>query len=484
MARPLSDPVPMVGYVRVSKAREEMISPDLQRSAIKRWAAEHNRVIVAWLTDLDLSGREFAKRRIGEGVELISAGAAAEIGVYRYDRWGRNTADSLANIARVEQAGGQVVSVTEPFDVSTAVGQYTRENALALATMQSNIIGENWRSAHAHRVNNGLPAHGHQRFGYTYTPRKHDGDGLYHPDPVTGPLLAALYPRWLAGETFGVLGRELNHAGYRTPRFGAPWHDRALRATLDSGFAAGLLIVGGGWRQGRHTPLIPARLWEAYKARRAEVSARPPAARKVTHRLSGLLTCGHCGKAAAYCGTAGIACTRYRTTRFCIHLGRKREDVENEVRDWLQFLIMELDDEIEQGVTDKARAARAIADESLLKAEKVECERLLLRAFDAFTRDIVDESTYLAQRNLLQARLDELTAALDALSVTPDVPRQVVVKAVDVWDEAPPAMMNALLKALIGTVIVRRDRVIVVPRWEMNPEDASRLSDVLQGLDL
>lgn len=486
MAQPLSvaplEPVPAIGSIRVSQAREEMLSPDLQRTAITRWAAENNRVILDWIEDLDLTGRNF-KRKVMRGIAAVEAGTAQEILVYRYDRWGRTLRESLVNIARVERVGGWVVSVTEPFDVETAVGKYSRANALALAEMQSDIIGENWKSVHANRIDRKLPASGHPRFGYTYTSRKEGGDGLYHPDPVTGPLFAALYPRWLSGETFGLFARELNNAGYRT-RCAGPWTDRTMRNNLDSGFAAGLIPVGGGWKEGRHTPLISLNLWNAYRERRAAVSAKPPAGRKAKQRLSGLMTCGHCGKAAAYAGTAGVTCTRYHNTRFCIFLGRTRVEVEKEVRDWLQFLLVELDDEVEHAVTDRARNVRAAADEALLKAEKVNCERLLLKAFDAYNRDIVDESTYLAQRELLLTRVNELTAAINAIELPQDVPRQVVAKAVTVWDDIPPAQMNALLKALIGSVIVRRDRIIVVARWEMNPEDPSRLSDALQGFDL
>jgi hypothetical protein len=36
-------PTPAIGYIRVSMAREEMISPELQRKSIQDWARAHNR---------------------------------------------------------------------------------------------------------------------------------------------------------------------------------------------------------------------------------------------------------------------------------------------------------------------------------------------------------------------------------------------------------------------------------------------------------
>lgn len=470
MARPLRAVpavlVPAVGSIRVSKAREEMISPDLQRSAITRWAAENGRVIVAWLEDLDASGRNFVKRNVLQGIAMIEAGTAEEILVYRYDRWGRNTADSLANIARTEKAGGHVLSVTEPFDAETAVGKYTRTNALALAEMQSDIIGENWKAAHANRLERQLPHSGMPRFGYTYTPRKQGGDGLYHPHPTTGPLLAGLYPRWLAGETFGVFARELNAAGYRTPRFGTPWEDRYVLATMDSGFAAGLIHAGGLYHPGAQTPLIPAGVWEAYRVKRA-ATPKAPAHRHVTYRLSGLMTCGHCGSAACFTGRARVACRRHTANRFCLHLGAPRSTVEDTVRTWLGSVLDGTEMDVQRAIAAKAKASRAKADVELLKAEKVEVERLMLKAFDAHMRDIVDEPTYRAHRADLQRRLDDLTTAVTTVQAEPEVPREVITNALQVWDDMPVERMNVLLKALIGTVIVRRDRIFVIPRWEL-----------------
>lgn len=469
MARPLrvvAGPIPAVGSIRVSKAREEMISPDLQRTAINRWAGENGRVIVAWLEDLDASGRNFVKRNVLLGIAMIEAGEAEEILVYRYDRWGRNTADSLANIARTEKAGGHVLSVTEPFDAETAVGKYTRTNALALAEMQSDIIGENWKAAHANRLERQLPHSGQPRFGYTYTARKQGGDGLYHPHPTTGPLLAGLYQRWLAGETFGVMARELNAAGYRTPRFGSPWQDNYLRDSMDSGFAAGLIHSGGVYHPGAQTPLIEAETWQAYRAKRT-TTPKAPAHRRVTYRLTGLMTCGHCGGAACFTGRARVACRRHSANRFCVHLGAHRPAVEAAVRVWLGEVLEGAELDVQRATAAKARVARAKADVELLKAEKVEVERLMLRAFDAYNREVVDESTYRAHRVELQRRLDDLTAAVTTVQVEPEVPRQVLSNALRVWDDMPVPQMNVLLKALVGTVVVRRDRIFVVPRWEL-----------------
>lgn len=46
-----------LGYIRVSKERADMISPDIRRDEIMRYAVRHDLETVEWFEDLDLSGR-------------------------------------------------------------------------------------------------------------------------------------------------------------------------------------------------------------------------------------------------------------------------------------------------------------------------------------------------------------------------------------------------------------------------------------------
>ncbi len=71
--------------------------------------------------DLDISRRSFARAGIQKLMEMMRSGAITTIVTYRYDRFGRNLQQALAHLEEVEQLGGQVVSVTEPIDATTAI---------------------------------------------------------------------------------------------------------------------------------------------------------------------------------------------------------------------------------------------------------------------------------------------------------------------------------------------------------------------------
>lgn len=192
-----------LGYVRVSQATEDTISPAIQRDHMAAWAQSHSVSLGEVIEDLDLSGRTFKDRQIGRIIAKIEAGEVDMMLVYNYSRFGRNAHQSLVNIARIEDVGGQVQSVTEPGDPTTAFGKYNRTQILALAELQSDQIRDGWRASMAQRVKRGLPGAGRNKYGYVYhrasvpagkqCPRGCVPGACttgYVVDPVTGPQLA------------------------------------------------------------------------------------------------------------------------------------------------------------------------------------------------------------------------------------------------------------------------------------------------------
>src|SRR5581483_7525924 len=77
-----STPVPAIGYLRVSMKRDGMISPQIHRAAISRWARQTGRRITGSVEALDNSGRNF-RRKATLAIARIEQRAASEILVYR-----------------------------------------------------------------------------------------------------------------------------------------------------------------------------------------------------------------------------------------------------------------------------------------------------------------------------------------------------------------------------------------------------------------
>lgn len=498
--------LPAIGYVRVSMAREDMISPEIQQSAISGHAERTGRRVIAWVTDLDATGRNF-RRKVQGAIARIEAGEAAEILVYRYNRWGRNAHDSLANIARVRQAGGQVVSATEPMDAETAIGKYTITNALALAEMESDIIAENWRAALSRRVQTGIPATGYPRFGYIRKGRvpregaphlyRRDPDGSderYEPDPETGPVLAELYARFSAGTGTTRLLAYLNGSGIPTVR-GGPWSVQTLASVLDSGFAAGLLKVHDPrcpcrqpsrckrvtFLPGAHEPVITPETWRAYLERRERLRDVPPRSRVAAYPLTGLVSCGSCGGPCIACTANGQRGYAYRCNRWVQHHGCegvwvRRSLVEQAVMarlaEWHEGKSLE--------VTPARKRAQAGAEsaERRLRAKlaKADKELVSLVRLQAQAGDETPGAAYETAKAAVLAERAEAEAALAkagrARQRAGTDYRPLVGDLMANWDFLAPARKRDALAKVIARVVVTRTGyrtpadIRVVPVWE------------------
>jgi site-specific DNA recombinase len=517
------DGEPWIGYIRVSTWREEKISPELQRAAIEAWAARTGRRIIAWVTDLDMTGRNF-RRRIMGAIERVVAGEARGIAVWRFSRFGRNMVGVQANLARVEAAGGQLVSATEPVDAATAVGGLQRDIHFAFAAFESNRAGEQWRETHDHRRGKLLlPATGRPRAGYIWHPRRVPDpesptgwrlqDERYEPRLDAADIIAEAYEDKIepsTAATFRQIAAAWNADGMRTTR-GGLWDGSSVRQYMDSGFPAGLLRVHDqtckcgkwstckryGYTPGAHPSLIEPDVWEAYLKHRAQTKVTPPRARIPSYPLTGLAAHGHC-RHNLQANTAWIRGEHvpgytYRcpyaaaTTRTgCPGVYINRATLEQHVRDWLAA----------ERLSDAAGAIEAdapAADPRVHHArERARLEDELAKVTSALGRlaadraidpDAMPPEVYAAARRRIAERESALRAVLDRAVQAEAAPQRAdygpaIATVADLWVTATDRERNAMLRTVIRRVVVHRverpgarasARIEVHPMWDPDP---------------
>jgi site-specific DNA recombinase len=514
-----ADPIPTIGYIRVSMAREEMISPAIQRSAIEEWARRTGRQIVLWIEDLDLSGRNFRRKVMG-GIERLEAGEAREIACYRYDRWGRNAFESLANIARVEQAGGHVQSATEPMDAETAIGKYNRLNALGLAEMQSDIISDNWKAALANRIGRQIHPSGAAQFGYLRLGRvrseddptrfRRDRDDAagerYEADYAGGAadVLIGMYDRYITEQKgFRKIAVWLNARGILNTR-GAPWSDVTVRNVLDSGFGAGYLRIHDKdckcgkpsscrkreYVPGAHEPILDEPTWQAYLALRARRRNLPPRSRYAAYPLTSLILCGHCcsgmsAQNASYVPGHTYRCTRWKqyggdTPGGCRGVFPQRLRVEAAVRARLAEWADEIDGRTAVREAKAAVRVPAAIDRDRIARALVATDAALTRLAVTNAVDPMPEGVYKAARAELLAKRTQAEAELEAAPAedAPAVDYLPIVRSIlEGWDLWPAGQVRDMLAKVIRHVKVSRQPgvptksrhpplVDVTPVWE------------------
>lgn len=505
-------PVLVGVYIRVSTAREEMISPELQQRDVDayllRMTATTRRPWRAVVVeqDLDKTGRSFARAGIQKLMAMMRTGEISTILTYRYDRFGRNLRQALNHLAEVEQLGGQVVSVSEPIDSTTAIGKYMVSQTLALADLQSRQIGEGWQRVHQYRVDRGLPTNGRERYGYLSHRSTHTrSDGAvrqcpqacgpgecqtgFVPDPETGPIVQRIYQSYIGGQGFQAIAKSLNNDGLQSPgtlaarRSGnavriertatTTWCAGSVIDVADSGFAAGLITHNSKWFPGSHEPLIDQGQWQAYQHRRDSQRQVATKARSPKWSLAGIAKCGDCG-GAMYCTSSprgqqyALYCGAQRTSGTCVGSYRTRHSVEAAVELWLQTYAQEL-----EAATLLALASAPMPVDphvaerhkltAILKLGNKKLERLL----DAHIDGVLDLTTYKHRLAGLRADLTGAQQRLQSLEVEPSAPAvPTVLGFAATWPSLSVEARRDVASALLLEVCVHPNKTVeLVPRW-------------------
>lgn len=515
--QPADEPIPTIGYIRVSLAREETISPELQRESITKWAQRTGHRIVDWVEDLDKSGRNF-KRRIMGVIERVEGGEARVIAVWKYSRFGRTRTGVPANLARVEKAGGQLLSATEEVDARTAIGRFQRGMIMEFNAFESDRAGEQWAETHQWRRDQGLPAMGGERFGYVWHRRKiYQPDGTvtlqeerYEPDPGTAAVVTGLYTRYVTGTPFRSLALELNEQGHRTVR-GVLWSAGSVKRYLDSGFAAGYLRFHRKNCPGEatahscneydlvrhptlhHPALITDDTWQQYTDRRGFTRTAAPRARNATYPLTGLVRCGECQwSARRSADSRGIREVRYRCNRrwtrgphACPGTSVMLSVIEASIKAFLVDVADETSADAASGSAESPTGQRRQDSEARRRAELEESvarlERSISRHMRAYAMAEDDgqdgelEREYLAtlkelrlEKSAVKSQLADLVEDLESGGAeqrrAAAVP--VAVGLLAEWDSMPAPRINVLLRQVISRVDLLSDRSArVVPAW-------------------
>ncbi|MGN6653829.1 MAG: recombinase family protein [Rhodanobacter sp.] len=435
-----------LAYVRVSKEKEDGISPELQLAAIERHCAEKGHTVLEVIHDLDLSGRLWKTRQIERVVDMIERREADVLVVWKISRVSRNMRDWVLAVDRVEGAGGHIESATENFD-NTITGGFARGQMALFADFESKRIGESWKEAQGRRIKMGLPHTGTPRFGYTYS-----RDEGYTPDPEAAEALRGMYLDYLAGKGFSALAST-------SREHGGPQEAAGVKRMMDSGFAAGLVRHKGQMFPGAHEPIIDAATWERYQKARKRRSSRPRA-EVPRHVYSGLVRC--------WCGSwmggnrytqNGVVKTKYGCAAYrygATHTNSITEPVvDAAVMEFLEGLAEEWNARADARLRERPKAKRVDPRPKI----KAEIAKLASRTDDLIEKWLdgkVPEENYermLAKYKGERAELEERLEHLDAQVEGPP-PAKIAADLLGDWDRMPPEVKREILSRLIARIEV------------------------------
>lgn len=141
-----------IGYVRVSTEQQvnEGVSLEAQKAKIAAWCLSHDYELVQVFVDAGISGKKMENRP-----ELLKARAAVKKGMalvaYSLSRLARSTKDLIHISEEVAKKNGDLVSLSEQIDTTTAAGKMMFQMLAVLSEFERNLTAERTKGALQHK---------------------------------------------------------------------------------------------------------------------------------------------------------------------------------------------------------------------------------------------------------------------------------------------------------------------------------------------
>jgi len=407
-----------------------------QIAAVEAWGKANGVRVEVLPAELNVSGGLPIEQRpsLLAAVEGVERGIYAGIVVAYLSRLGRNVAEQLRTWSRVEAAGGEVVSIKEGIDTSTASGRLHRNLLISIDAHEREQHAERFDERRRFATEAGIWQRRQLPRGYLK-----GEDRRLRVDPAKRKEVAATFGDFLGGATISELARRLR----MTPG--------GVRALLRNRVYLGELRVGKYVNPEAHESLIDVRTFDEVQRRLAS-NTKPARSSQGPALLAGLVRCASCGHVMTRTGR-GKNSKRQGHNYVCVgaHSGercpaqagvvaqRLEEYVERVALAELQRLQVEV---AEGDGIAQAQAAVAAAELELdAYLDAVSAADVGAEAFAAGAKKRSRE---------VEAAKDGLYAELARRPVDPSLG-----SGADAWEGLSVHERNTLLRSLLAAVIVR-----------------------------
>lgn len=238
-----------VAYVRQSLTRgevDESLSLESQERACREYVARQGWQLVHVYIEPDTKGWRTDRPQFAAMLESIREGRADTVVVYKLSRFARNLIHQETVLGDIAEAGGDLVSVTEPhLNASPMVRQILG----AVNEQHKRDQADFLRISFAARARRGLH-HGYAPIGYRME------DGRLVPDETAAPMVRQMFAWALEGHGSPEIAYRLNQAGQTTAQ-GHPWEQSTvLRALSNPVYAGDVRYRGDVVASDAHPPLV------------------------------------------------------------------------------------------------------------------------------------------------------------------------------------------------------------------------------------
>lgn len=278
-------------YIRVSKEREDGVSPEQQKEKAELQAKLLGLDLIRIYQDIDISGRSDRRPAFQEMIKDIRAGQYGVCMVYKLDRFCRNVKDFHHYVEVLESHGCSLVSISQNIDTSTPVGRLLRNILADFAQFESEMIAERVKDNKVAAARKGRWNGGHIAYGLRFE------DKRFSINAEEAPAVLMAFEMRAAGVGFLKIAKELTARGY-LPRRGTSrgrfWSEDSIKYMISNPIYKGTLIYEDVEIENAAPAIVDPELWDRAQAPKAI----PNRAQQSPHLLTGLLYCTACGHGA------------------------------------------------------------------------------------------------------------------------------------------------------------------------------------------
>ena len=416
-------------YTRISTDEENQpTSLHSQRERLQAFCmAQEEWRIVSHQEDR-ATGTKLDRPGLQAALELARSGHVDLLLVYRVDRLSRKVRQLAQLAEELDIYGVTLRSATEPFDTGSAAGRMMLQMLAVFAEFEHATIVDRVSAGIERRAKEGRWYAGRPPFGYSFS----DSERRLVPDPVKAPIVRRifqLYTRDRLGTM--AIANQLRHE--QAPAPAAGWGHPGVHGIVSNPTYSGKIRWRDQLFDGIHEPLVDELTFKRAQAILRERGEDSSLRRGNTsdYLLSGVIRCGHCGKAYVGMSARGnggryeyYACSgrQKHGPKACRNERLPRHQIEQAVLAQLTAVYRDSDlvtDALAKAALE-AEQARPEIEQRLfsITAEISRAEQALERYYEAFEQGTLSPERCDQRLTRLQARLDNLRAQHAELSLS------------------------------------------------------------------
>ena len=435
-------------YLRKSRADEvrENVEPGYDalahhRSTLQELAARMGVEVRRWYSDGIRSGDSIEGRpEMTELLEAVRCGEWDGVLCMEVERLTRGDMVDQGLVGRAfTQSGTLIVTPLKVYDPSSEADMEYFEFGLFMSRREYNVIKKRLVAGREASVREGQYIAANPPYGYDKAVV--DGKKTLVPNGNAKYVRAAFRAR-ADGMSYAEVARMLDAMGAPTTRGGAHWN-KGFMASLLSNVAYVGKVRWNQTRQekyresgrtrthvvpnpdaivvdGLHEPIVDQGLFDKVQSM---VTAPPtPRINRTRNHYGRILKCAECGRALTYCSSTNAHApmlTHHGKGEGCLSKGCFVEDIDEAVASALESIVSDF--EVMAGGDGPADVRRAEYARAVIEAHAA-----IEANFDRMERGVISEDDFVRRRAVLEARIADSTAALEALPDEEDAERRVV----------------------------------------------------------